>query len=275
MARKLFCQLGPTAYRLSLAKQILKRKMRDFFSSERFAAKTAGEDLPVVLYSTTSNMIKRGPGIDEQLQINKAHNIRLASRRMDGLIIAPGQTFSFWHRVGKTSPRNGFKDGRVLVNGRLVAGVGGGLCNLSNSLHLAVMHSPLTITELHHHSDALAPDPDGVRVPYSAGTSVNYNFLDFRFRNDTDHNFQLRVFCEGDNLTVELRSEVEFPYIYRIVEEDHHFSKNENGHYYRNSKIFREIIDPHTGRLLERELKWDNHSRVMFDHSLIPADLIR
>mgnify|MGYP002520157831 CR=1 FL=1 len=66
-------------------------------------------------------MIKRGPGIDMKLQENKADNIRLACSRMNGLIINPGESFSFWHYVGKTSKRNGFAEGRVIINGKLVA----------------------------------------------------------------------------------------------------------------------------------------------------------
>ena len=274
MRKLLFCQLGPWAYAISLKKQVAKRKIKNMLSKERFATLHQEESLPVVVSSHSSNMIKKGPGIEPELQYNKAANIDLACRKMDGLIIQPGESFSFWHQVGKTSKRNGFADGRVLVNGRLVAGVGGGLCNLANTLHLLFMHSPMTITELHHHSDALAPD-HGPRVPYSAGTSVNYNFIDLRFRNDTDQPVQIRARCEGEMLIAEFRTTKEFDTEYRIVEEDHHFHKEPNGHYYRKSKIFRETIDRKSGKVVSRQLKWDNRSKVMFDHSLIPEEQIR
>lgn len=275
MRKRLFCELGPWAYSLSLKKQIGVRKIRNLLTRERFAKEHSKTLLPAVVASHRSNMIKKGPGISPQLQYNKAANIDLACRKMDGLIVKPGETFSFWHQVGKTSKRNGFSDGRVLVNGKLVAGVGGGLCNLANTLHLLFMHSPMTITELHHHSDALAPDPDGKREPYSAGTSVNYNFLDLRFRNDTDRPVQLSARCEEEDLVAELRTTEPFDTEYRIVEEDHHFHKEENGIFYRKSKIYRETIDKKTGKVVGRELKWDNRSKVMFDYDLIPKDQIR
>ena len=132
----------------------------------------------------------------------------------------------------------------------------------------------MTITELHHHSDALAPDPEGRRVPYSAGTSVNYNFVDYRFRNDTSQPVQLCAWCDGDILNTELRTTEEFPTFYRIVEEDHHFHKEANGKYYRVSKIYRDTIDRSTGNLIEHKLHWNNHSEVMFDYTLIPQELI-
>ena len=132
----------------------------------------------------------------------------------------------------------------------------------------------MTITELHHHSDALAPDPEGRRVPYSAGTSVNYNFVDYRFRNDTSQPVQLCAWCDGDILKTELRTTEEFPTFYRIVEEDHHFHKEANGKYYRVSKIYRDTIDRSTGNLIEHKLHWNNHSEVMFDYALIPRELV-
>lgn len=274
MSRKNFCDLGPWAYEISLKKQIVLRHLRNMLDGTRYANTRQEERLPVVVYSHSNNMIKRGPGIDEQLQINKAHNIDLACRRINGLVLMPGESFSFWRCVGKTSVKNGFAEGRVIKGGKLVAGVGGGLCNLANTLHLLAMHSPLIITELHHHSDALAPDPGGVRTPYSAGTSVNYNFLDLRFANNTDRPVQLCTWCDGDILHAELRTTAEFPCLYRIVEEGHHFHREADGHYYRMGRIYREIIDRESGVVVERELKWDNHSRVMFDHSLLPQEQI-
>ena len=276
MARKrLFCKLGPTAYAISVRKQILVRNIKNILSKEKFASVRNDVPMPTVVFAHSCNMIKRGPGIDHELQRNKAANIALACSRINGICIRPGETFSFWKLVGKTSARNGFAPGRVLINGRLVAGVGGGLCNLANTLHILFMHSPMTITELHHHSDALAPDPGGVRVPYSAGTSVNYNYLDLRFRNDTDRTVQVIARCEGDELIAELRTSVEFPFVYEIIEEDHHFCKEVNGNYYRKSRIFRVTRDRKTGKLISKDLKWDNRSRVMFDHNLIPVEQMR
>lgn len=275
MSRRNFCDLGPFAYAISVRKQIIMRHIHNFLHKENYATTRQEAPMPALIHAYSCNMIKRGPGIDLKLQVNKAENIRLACKRMNQLVIRPGESFSFWHYVGKTSRKNGFAEGRVIVNGKLVAGTGGGLCNLANAIHLLAMHSPLTMTELHHHSDALAPDPDGKRTPYSAGTSVNYNYLDLRFRNDTGQPVQLLAWCEGDELHAELRTTQEYPYTYRIVEEDHHFHKSESGQYYRLSKIYRETIARPTGEVVKKELKWDNRSKVMFDPSLIPSEQIR
>ena len=269
----LFCEINPACYAISLQKEIIKRHIKDLSSEERFAKTIDKQKLPNVVAEHHSNMIKRAPGVNLTHQLNKAVNINLAGSKISGLVVRPGEVFSFWKTVGKTTKRKGYKEGRVIENDKLIAGIGGGLCNLGNTIHLLILHSPLTVTEFHKHSDALAPD-EGKRVPFSAGTSVCYNHIDYRFKNTTDQDIQLLVWCEGEMLYAELRSEKPFPYKYEIVEEDHHF-KNEGNKYYRNSKIYRNIIDRETNKVIDKELILNNHSEVLFDYSLIPEELIR
>lgn len=108
-----------------------------------------------------------------------------------------------------------------------------------------MLDSPLDVTEFHTYSDALAPD-HGKRVPMSAGTSVGYNYVDFRFKNNTDQDFQLLIWFDEERMYGELRCEKEIPWVYEIVEEDHHFEK-EGEDYYRVSKIYRDVKDKSTG----------------------------
>ena len=270
---KLFCDINPTCYAISLQKEIYKRYLKDFLSDEKFSKKIQKEKLPNIVFSHSSNMIKRAPGVDLTLQENKKVNIILACNKMNGMIIHPGEVFSFWKTVGKTSKRKGFKNGRVLQQNKLIPGSGGGLCNLANTIHLLILHSPLAVTEFHNHSDALAPD-EGKRVLFSAGTSVSYNSIDYRFKNTSRQDIQLLLWCEGDILYAELRSKTAFPWQYNLVEENHHFKK-EGDKYYRISKIYREISDSTTGNLLDKELVLDNHSEVMYDYDLIPENQIR
>lgn len=270
---KLFCDINPTCYKISVQKEIWKRHLQNLRSKEKIAHSVQKEPLPNLVSSHSGNMIKRAPGVDLTLQLNKAENIDIASKAIYGRLVHPSETFSFWDCVGKITKRKGYKEGRVIRKNKLIAGLGGGLCNLSNTLHLLVLHSPMEVTEFHHHSDALAPD-EGPRVPFSAGTSVNYNNVDFRFKNNTDQTVQVLVWCEGEMLHAELRSQREYPWQYALVEEDHHF-KMEDGVYYRNSKIYRNVTDKATGAFLRKELILDNHSEVMYDYALIPKEQIR
>lgn len=270
--KRLFCEINPTCYAISVKKEICKRHLKNISSHLKFSKTISKKKLPNVVTKHCSNIIKRGKGIDITLQKNKAVNIQLACEAINGIIIHPGEVFSFWKLVGKPSKKRGFKDGRVIIKNKLQPGLGGGLCNLGNTIHRMVLHSPLDVIEFHKHSDALAPD-ETKRVPFSTGTSISYNNLDYRFKNNTDQDIQILLWCYKGKLYGELRSENKFPWIYELVEENHHFQKV-GEKYYRNSKIYREVLQRGSKNLLKKELILDNHSEVMFDYSLIPKDLI-
>ena len=269
----LFCDMNPLFYKISEKKEMIKRKWQDNHTEETFAGECYAPKLDNLVAEHKSGLIKKGKGIDPTLQYNKAHNIELACKAISGIVIRPGETFSFWQTVGNTTKKRGYLDGRVIEGNKIKPGVGGGLCNLATSLHYMVLHSPLDVTEFHNHSDALAPD-HGERVPFATGTSVSYNNVDYRFKNNTDQNFQLVVWCADEIQYSELRSEREIPYEYRLVEENHRFRK-EGEKYFRVSKIYRETIDKETGEVIKKELLLDNHSEVMYDYSMIPQDQIK
>ncbi|WP_312186136.1 VanW family protein [Pseudolactococcus raffinolactis] len=269
----LFCDINPTCYAISVKKENLKRHLQDLKRKENFATDFQKEKLTYVVSERSSNMIKRAEGVDLASQFNKAKNIELACQKLNGLVIKPGEVFSFWKLVGKISEKKGYKAGRVIERNKLILGIGGGICNLANTINLLVIHSPLLITEFHTHSDALAPDETG-RIPLNAGTSVSYNHIDYRFKNTTNQSFQLMLWCEGEVLHAALRSERELPYTYDILEENHHFKK-EKEKFYRISKIYKATLSKTSGDMVEKTLIWDNHSEVMFDYGLIPKDQIR
>lgn len=269
----LFCEISPTTYKISLKKEILKRHIQNFKQGKKFSKTRKESLLPNVVSSHSIKLIKRGPGIDINLQKGKATNIQIAAQTLNHIIIKQGEEFSFWSLVGNTTKRKGYQEGRVIFNEEVVPGIGGGLCNLANLLHLLIVHSPMEITEFHAHSDALDPDK-GERKPFANGTSVQYNNQDYRFKNNTDQVIQLRIWVDNEILFGELRSESQFPFTFQIIEEDHHFKK-EGDHYYRNSMIYREKLDRKTEEILGKELILKNHSMVMYDPNLIPKEMIR
>lgn len=270
---KNFCDINPFFYAISTYKGILIRKIKDLLSKEKFAKSKQEKKLPNLIYEYNSTIIKKGKDIDPKTQENKAINIKLASSKITGIVIHPGETFSFWKTVGIVNKRHGYKEGRVIRQNKLITGTGGGLCNLANTINNCILHSPLEIVEFHTHSDALASDI-GHRVPMANGTSVSYNYIDYRFKNNTNQDVQLLLWCDDSKLYGQLRSEQEFPYSYELFEENHHFEKEDNK-YYRVSKIYRNTIEKSTGNILNKELIWDNHSLVMFDYNLIPKEQIR
>lgn len=271
--RKLFCEYGPVCYQLSLRKERLLRHTKDLVSRQRFASARQAEPLPALVKGHCSVIRRKLAGVDPALQEGKAQNLMLAAAKVNGLIIAPGETFSFWRTVGNATRRKGYREGLTISGGKLGRGIGGGLCQLANLIHWLVLNSPLTVTELHHHSDALFPD-ERRTVPFGTGTSVFYNNVDYRFRNDTDQPVQLLIWLREDELCGELRSLQPFLCRYRLVEENSHYARLEDG-YYRLSQVYKLTIDRATGTVLRRDLILDNRSRVLFDPALIPPEELR
>lgn len=273
MEKKLFCERGPLAYKLSVKKESFKRFIRDQFTTEQFARTKSESTLPELWAEHSSVIVRRLNGVDLRLQENKRQNLRLAGERVNGLIIHPGETFSFWKTVGKPSARKGYLEGLVIEHGKVGSGIGGGLCQLGNLIHYMVLHSPLEVTELHHHSDALFPD-ERRRVPFGTGTSISYNYIDYRFKNTGIYDVQILIWDDGEELKGQLRSSGKNPYRYELTEEDHHFSKEDDG-YYRNSKVYRLTVGKRTNKVMKKELILDNHSKVLYDPALIPPEQIR
>ena len=271
--RKLFCEYGKVAYNISLKKECLKRDIKDFFEGNKFAKKRKYENFKYIWKGDAKILLRELHGVDMQLQKNKVKNLTIASKKLDGIVIYPGEIFSFWNIVGNPTRKKGYIEGLTISSGNLKTGIGGGLCQMANLIHYLVLHTPLEVVELHHHSDALFPDVKR-RVPFGTGTSIVYKNLDYRFKNNSKYPIQLRVWLDDTFLFGELRCEIDLDKTYRLVEEDHHFSK-EDGIYYRNSNVFRIIKDKNTKEVIGKELILKNHSKVMYDYNLIPKDEIR
>ena len=278
MGRKLFCEYGPICYKISLYKEALKKNLRDFKNGKKFAKKFAKkynkENYEFIWKGDTKVLLRELHGVDMQLQRNKVVNLEIASKKIDGLIVNPGEEFSFWNLVGNATKSKGYLEGLVISNSKMKKGVGGGLCQMANMIHWLVLHTPLQVTELHHHSDALFPDVKR-RVPFGTGTSISYKALDYRFKNVTDVPIQIRVWLDETMLYGEIRSIKPLKEKYKIVEEDNHYAKDKDGLFYRNSKVYRIITDKETKQEIKKELILDNHSKVMYDYDLIPKDEIR
>lgn len=263
MKRKLFCELSPTAYRLSVAKNRAQRRLKDRLSRAVFAQKK-GQPLPVTVYRHAS-LIRRTLGsVDPRLQENKAVNLAIAAPKVSHILICPGETFSFWRLVGEPTAKKGYREGLVLKGGETDSGIGGGMCQFSNLIHWMVLHSELEIIE-HHHHDGYDLFPDfGRQVPFGTGTSVFYNYLDYRFYNGTDQTYQLLIAVTDTHLKGELRCSAPQAHSYHIGAEGEKFVR-EDGVVYRVGEVYRTKVEKRTGAAVEKALLRKNHARVMYD----------
>ena len=86
---KLFCDINPTCYKISLQKEIAKRHIQNMLSKEKFAGKISNEKLPNLVSEHHSHLIKRGKGIDPVLQENKANDKRTGMSVESGWYFQP------------------------------------------------------------------------------------------------------------------------------------------------------------------------------------------
>lgn len=274
MAGKLFCQLCPLTYQLSTWRMQGNRWLSDRAAALTGRLRLAGhraEPLPVVVYAHRSLILRTLGGADPVLQQHKKVNLSLSAPKVDGILIRPGETFSFWHLVGRCSARAGYQVGLVIRSGQPDRGVGGGMCQFTNLIHWMALHSPLTITERHHH-DGLDLFPDHNRqVPFGTGTSILWNYLDYRLTNNTGITFQLCVRVAGDYLEGELRASEPLPQSYHVFTEGEGFVR-EDGQVFRVGRVYRRTVDKRTGNTLSCDLIQQNHARVCYDPAFIAPE---
>ncbi len=268
MARKLFCEWSPLTYRLSVFKGVCLCHLRDCVRGVRFARTRQEEALPVSLCNHKSLIRRRLGQVDMRLQENKAVNLSLAAPHVNGVLIRPGETFSFWHLVGNTTARRGYKEGLTILSGCTSSGIGGGMCQFTNLLHWMMLHTPLTVVERHHHN-GLDMFPDyGRQVPFGTGTAVAYNYIDYRVKNETDITFQVLVYTDEKYLCGELRADKHPPCTYHIRTEGEAFVQEEEG-VYRVGTVVRDTVDCRSGRVVCSETIQTNHARVLYDTSAL------
>ncbi len=253
-----------TALRLRCGKAYytLRRYLLWAFGGIRFARRCGSGKLPYVCFSHATPLLRRLKGADMRLQRNKAVNLKLAVARLDGLLLRPGETFSYWRRIGKPSRRKGYLDGMVLFCGRVGHGVGGGLCQLSNLIFWMTLHTALTVTERYRHSYDVFPDENRTQ-PFGSGATCVYNYRDLMVRNDTPATFQLCLRVTDTALEGEWRCTSKPLYTYRVYEKDPCISREYWGGYVRSNRLCRTVYGP-DGAPLRDETLCENHALMMY-----------
>ncbi len=260
--RRRWSERFPVIFPLAVELHRIRRRWSWLRSTTPLARRRDQQPLPVRIIKHKSLLLRTLGDSEMWLQHNKVTNLRLAVQSMDGLLIGPGEEFSFCRTVGRATRRKGYVDGMLLSNGRATAGVGGGICQLANLLHWMVLHSPLTVTERSEHS--YDPFPDHGRVlPWGVGCAIYFNYVDLRFRNDTDTTFQLRVSVGERYLEGELRCADAIAHSYSVAAEDEGFDLV-NGRWFRHNEIWRDVIDRRTGDHVGRELIKRNRALVTY-----------
>ena len=235
-----------------------------------WALRRQTERLPQVQFAHATPLYRHLRGEEMTLQKNKVVNLRLAVARLDGLILEPGQTFSYWRLIGKPTRRKGYKEGMVLFLGRIGSDVGGGLCQLSNLIFWMTLHTPLTVVERYRHSHDVFPDANRTQ-PFGSGATCAYPHRDLMIRNETDQPFQLCLRVGDTHLEGAWRAMEPPEYRYEIVERDHRMDQASWGGYVRHNALHRRVWD-RSGRLVEEQFLFTNDAIMMYSPLLEAAE---
>jgi len=200
------------------------------------------------------------------LQENKVTNLKLACGKLNRIILKSGETFSFWRLVGKPTKAKGFLKGMVLTNGSFSAGVGGGLCQLSNLIYWMTLHTPLTVTERWRHTHDVFPDANRIQ-PFGSGATIVYNYIDLQIKNNTPHEYQLNIRVGENDLEGEWRCEQPCLCKYKVYESEHLIRQEWWGDYMRHNVIRRIVLDDNDNKIAD-EFITENHAIMMYEPML-------
>lgn len=257
--------------RLRLGKLYYTGKRYCLWLSPRFhwARRRQEERLPEVHYRHATPLIRNlGRAEERQWQQNKVINLKLAAGRLDGVLLYPGETLSYWRLIGRPSRRRGYREGMVLFLGRIGGDIGGGLCQLSNLIFWMALHTPLTVVERYRHSHDVFPD-SGRTQPFGSGATCAYPHRDLMIRNDTDQVFQLCVRVGKTHLEGEWRALRPPVCRYEIVEREARIDQASWGGYIRHNALYRRIFAL-SGELLEERFLFANDAIMMYS-PLLPG----
>ena len=250
--------------RLRLGKAYYAGKRYLLWCSPRYhwASQRQSVSLSYIQTSHATPLYRHLRGEEMELQKNKVVNLQLAAARLNGVVLRPGETFSYWRLIGKPSRKKGYREGMVLFLGRIGSDVGGGLCQLSNLIFWMTLHTPLTVVERYRHSHDVFPDSNRTQ-PFGSGATCAYPHRDLMIRNDTDQCFQLCVRVGETHLEGEWRAEVPQKVQYEILERNARMDQASWGGYIRHNELFRRVFDL-DGTLLREEFLFANDAIMMY-----------
>lgn len=122
---------------------------------------------------------------------NRATNVSLATNKINGKVLMPGEVFSFNGTVGKRTPQAGFKVAGVYMNGQVATDYGGGICQVSSTLYNAVLRANLEIVDRSNHMFEVG------YVPIGTDATVSWGAPDFKFKNS--RSYPIKIVTSSSN----------------------------------------------------------------------------
>ena len=253
-----------SALRLKLGRTYygLRRKLLWLKMNSQFAKTKVTDSFPYTYASHKTVLMRKLKDVDMWMQRNKIINLKLATQEVDGIILRPGEIFSYWKLIGNPTRSKGYVEGMILQNGTFAAGVGGGLCQLSNLIFWMTIHTPLTVVERHRHGYDVFPDSNRTQ-PFGSGATCYYPYGDLMIQNNTNDTYQLRVHVGEEYLEGAWLVDKEPMYHYEIIERNHEMRGEYWGGYSRHNELYQLQYDL-SGKLLADKLIVKNAALMMY-----------
>ncbi|MFC5988249.1 VanW family protein [Marinicrinis lubricantis] len=178
--------------------------------------------LRVVQPTVTVDMLKQ-QGIEQLVseftttfptsQSGRNHNIQATAKALDMTVLKPGEEFDYGKIIEETRSAYGFKEAPVILNGKMVPGIGGGICQVSSTLYNAILLYGLDASERRNHSLPVSYVPLGLDATFSTG------YINFKFKNTTKHHLLIHAEVIDGSITVKLFGKRTDPYTYSLRSE--------------------------------------------------------
>nr|WP_228370473.1 glycopeptide resistance accessory protein VanW [Gottschalkia acidurici] len=221
--------------------------------------------LPHTLFETNTPLYNYKTGVDMTYQKNKVFNLKLAAKTLNGMIIKPNETFSFWQAVRHADREIPYKNGLTITDGKLTTTYGGGICQMSNLLFWMFLHSPLVIVERHTHKVKKFPDPS-IDTPKGVDATVSEGWLDLKLLNNTRYTFQISIEFDKDKIYGSLLTDKSIDKRYEIRTENLSYIKERNKVYEKVS-IYRDEIHVDSSEYIARDHLYDNYCEIGYELS--------
>ena len=157
-------------------------------------------DYPIVSFSESEHWNPFDTKENWILTAGKIQNLRIASKKINGLEIKANEVFSFWKHLGNPNFGKGYVVGREIKEGCIVPTTAGGLCQLSNALYDAALKANFEIIERHRHTKVI----QGSLAEKDRDATVKWNYIDLRFKSKFD--FRIEVELTSTHLIVVFKS---------------------------------------------------------------------
>ena len=164
-------------------------------------------------------------------------NLELACKALDGLILRPGEEFSYNDTLGERTAEKGYQPAPAYSGTTLVDSLGGGICQVSSTLYLASIYAELTILERVNHGYPVH------YIPYGMDATVNWGFTDLKMRNDSDLPVKFRAEASDGYVRIDVLGTETRDY-------DIQMTYSVGGRYV---KTFKSKYDKTTGELLSKD----------------------